>query len=136
MLQYISKIIQKLPPWSPVWSFHNHGIFREPCHLLILIHHICLMCQCNSVTGHFRALLASLCWQASKRCWVYVPNGLGTYQHYPIGNTAFDWPENSPNQNQKIHRLSRETWSTVNLSAIKQTWTACDNSSVTNWLLN
>ncbi len=73
--------------WSPVWSFHSQWWFGVPCHLLVLVHS-----QRSHLSGHFRALHASFCWQALWRCWFHFPVGLGTCPHYQRYQKLVQWP--------------------------------------------
>ncbi len=40
--------------------------------------------QRSQLSGHFRALHASFCWQALWRCWFTFPAGLGTCPHFSL----------------------------------------------------
>ncbi len=48
--------------------------------------------QRSHLPGHFRALHASFCWQASRRCWFNFPAGLGTCPHCQRSQKLVQWP--------------------------------------------
>ncbi len=48
--------------------------------------------QCSHVSGNFRALHASFCWQALWRCWFHFPAGLGTCPHCQRYQKLVQWP--------------------------------------------
>ncbi len=79
--------------WSPVWSFHSQWWFGLPCHLLVLVHCVSeVHSQRSHLPGNFRALHASLCWQALWRCWFHFPAGLGTCPHCQRYQKLVQWP--------------------------------------------
>ncbi len=63
--------------------------------------------QRSHLSGNFRELHDSFCWQALWRCWFHFPAGLGTCPHCQryqklvqwYGVTVLDWPANSPDLN-------------------------------------
>ncbi len=48
--------------------------------------------QRSHLPGNFRALQASLCWQALWRCWFHFPAGLGTCPHCQRYQKLVQWP--------------------------------------------
>ncbi len=48
--------------------------------------------QRSHLTGHFKALHASFCWQALWRCWFHFPAGLGTCPHCQRYQKLVQWP--------------------------------------------
>ncbi len=48
--------------------------------------------QHSRIPGDFRALHASLCWQALWRCWFHFPAGLGTCTHCQRYQKLVQWP--------------------------------------------
>ncbi len=48
--------------------------------------------QHSRIPGRFRALHASFCWQALRRCWFHFPAGLGTCPHCQRYQKLVQWP--------------------------------------------
>ncbi len=48
--------------------------------------------QRSHLSGHFKALHASFCWQALWRCWFHFPAGLGTCPHCQRNQKLVQWP--------------------------------------------
>ncbi len=48
--------------------------------------------QRSHLPGNFRALHASFCWQALRRCWFHYPAGLGTCPHCQRYQKVVQWP--------------------------------------------
>ncbi len=48
--------------------------------------------QCSRLPGDFRALYASICWQALWRCWFQFPAGLGICPHCQWYQKLVQWP--------------------------------------------
>ncbi len=77
---------------SPVWSFHSQWWFGLPWHLLVLVHCVFWSSQSTHLPGNFRALHASICWQALWRCWFPFPAGICTSSHCQRYQKLVQWP--------------------------------------------
>ncbi len=77
--------------WSPV-EVHS-VMFGLPCHLLVLVHCVFWSPQSTQhLPGDFRALYASIWWQALWRCWFHFPAGLDTCPHCQRYQKLDQWP--------------------------------------------
>ncbi len=96
--------------------------------------------QHRHLPGYFRALHASLCWQALWRCWFHFPAGLGTCTHCQRYQKLVQWPWcycawlASKLAWPEPHRESR--WETPD-PTMQMTWRTCASlhlNSATGWL--
>ncbi len=137
--------------WSPVWSFHSHGL---GCHVICWCWSTVFSevhSQCSHLPGNLRALHASFCWQALWRCWFHFPAGLGTCPHCQRYQKLVQWPwchcawlakqTRLTWTPERIYRLlPRGRWDTRPnnaddlKAAIKATWASLHLSSATGWL--
>ncbi len=79
--------------WSPVWSFHSQCWFG--CHVICWCWSTVFSevhSQRSHLSGYFRALHASFCWQALWRCWFHFPAGIGTCPHCQRYQKLVQWP--------------------------------------------